>query len=137
MSIVKKISDRLLLLLYKYRSSIDRAAVRKMHSQMGLLGEDANLRMPNALDAPQKIFMEENTCIHQGGTFLISTRKEGGNFVMKHNSGSAENLTVVTGNHQRNVNHFFMDKETHYLDDIDEDVTVHEEVWLGVNVTYL
>ena len=134
---LSRIKDKILIGLHGLSCSVDRAVVREINSRLGKKGNESRLLLPTALDNPQKIYLEDNICIHTGASFLISNRKQGGNFIVGSNSGSAENLTVVTGNHQRSVNHFFMDKATHYLGDIDEDVVVHEEVWLGVNVTLL
>lgn len=137
MILVSCLKDRILLGLHRLGCSIDRAVVREINTRLGKKGVESRLLMPSALDTPQKIFLDNNICLHTGASFLISNRKQGGNFIVESNSGAAENLTVVTGNHQRSVDHFFMDKATHYLDDIDEDVIVHEEVWIGVNVTLL
>lgn len=57
---------------------------------------------------------------------------------MKKNSGSAEGLTVVTGNHFSEVGKFFMDiTDTEKPEELDRDVVVEEDVWIASNVTLL
>lgn len=61
----------------------------------------------------------------------------GGKFVMKKNSGTAINLTVITGNHQRTNGLPFLATSSTHKYDIEKDVIVEEDVWIGANVTLL
>jgi acetyltransferase-like isoleucine patch superfamily enzyme len=54
---------------------------------------------------------------------------------MKKNSGAAQGLTVVTGNHTSKVGVFF--KDNTFIGDIEKDIVVEEDVWLAANVTLL
>lgn len=92
---------------------------------------------PEKIDYPHKIFLYENTNINAGAVFIISPKGEQGKFIMKKNSGAAANLTVITGNHQRQVGRLFKELSKEHIGDIDKDVVVEEDVWLGANVTLL
>ena len=58
---------------------------------------------------------------------------------MKRKSGSAEGLTIVTGNHSIEVpiNSFMKDNILKRNGDVDRDVVIEEDVWIGANVTIL
>lgn len=133
----KKVFDRFLLLFSRFQVSIERARNRHIQAQIGYMGKGAEIRMPSHMWSVDRIRIEDNSVIHAGANFIISGRSESGNLIMKKNSGSAENLTIVTGNHQRTVDTLFRDKDTEYLNDYDEDIIIEEEVWLGINVTIL
>lgn len=65
------------------------------------------------------------------------------NFIMKKNSGSAEQLMVVTGNHMSVVGLSLKDVTDEVKDkfdtqnEYDKDVLVDEDVWMGARVTLL
>ncbi|MEI7503440.1 MAG: galactoside O-acetyltransferase [Paludibacter sp.] len=80
---------------------------------------------------PQNIYLYENTNIYENSTILTVSAK----FIMKKNSGAAQGLTVVTGNHTSNVGVWF--KELIHVEDEEKDVVVGEDVWIGTNVTLL
>lgn len=85
------------------------------------------------------LIMGENTNI-DAGALIMNTRAK---FIMKHDTGAAIGLTVITGNHMPIVGIDFK----HITDEIkekydpnhelDQDVIVDEEVWIGANVTLL
>lgn len=85
------------------------------------------------------LVMEEHTNIDAGGV-IMNTRAK---FIMKRKSGAAIGLTVITGNHMSVVGRFFKDitdKDKDVFDkngELDKDVVVEEDVWIGANVTLL
>lgn len=80
-----------------------------------------------------RIFLYDNTNIFEGFRFISYT----GNFVMKRNSGSAQGLTVITNNHYRVVGEYIKETVKKRSEDIDMDVIVEEDVWIGANVTLM
>lgn len=106
-------------------------------STLGYCDKSANIVTPNTCSFPKKIFLYENTNILGGACFIINSLGENGKFIMKKNSGAAQNLVVITGNHQRQEGHWFKEMLLKHTLDIDKDVVVEEDVWLGANVTIL
>lgn len=85
------------------------------------------------------LVMGRNTNI-DNGALIMNTRAR---FVMKDNSGAAIGLTVVTGNHLSIKGKLFKmvtNKDKDIIDvnhELDKDVIVEEDVWIGSNVTLL
>ena len=100
--------------------------------KLGYCGKGVVVEMPIKLDRPQNVFLYDNTNIFANATILTHT----GKFVMKRNSGAAQGLTIVTGNHRSQVGMFIKDSMLQH-DDAEEDVIVDEDVWIGANVTIL
>ena len=88
---------------------------------------------------PENLYMEENTNIDAGG-IIINTRAK---LVFKKNSGAAIGLMVITGNHMSSVGlnlKQVTDDVKDALDinhEMDKDVVVEEDVWIGARVTLL
>lgn len=106
-------------------------------STLGYCDKSVSIVTPNTCSCPKKIFLYENTNILGGACFIINPLGENGKFIMKKNSGAAQNLIVITGNHQRQTGHWFKELSLKHTLDIDKDVVVEEDVWLGANVTVL
>ena len=59
-------------------------------------------------------------------------------FIMHPNSGAASGLRVATGNHARVVGRFYRTiTEDEKPKNLDKDVIVESDVWIGMNVTLL
>ena len=70
-----------------------------------------------------------------GNSTILSTRAK---FIMKRNSGAAEGLMVITGNHMSKIGIIIKDiQDENKLPEYDKDVIVEEDVWLAANVTLL
>lgn len=104
---------------------------------LGYCDNTSFISLPKTCSCAKKIFLYENTNIFSGAKFIINPISKDGNFIMKKNSGSAENLTIITGNHQRIKGHLFKEFSSEHTIDIDKDIIVEEDVWLGANVTLL
>ena len=100
---------------------------------IGHCGKNVILHKPALCSKPENLFLGDNTSIMKNWTLISDT----GKFIMKANSIAAPNLTVITGNHNRLVNHYLEDCIANRLADVEKDVVVEEEVWLGANVTLL
>lgn len=124
--------------LYKLYDIIRRFNVKyiKRHiyrKNLGYCGKNVDLRFNHAPGSLDRVFMYDNTNIYHDFRFISA----GGKFIMKKNSGSAAGLTVITGNHQRVENKFFIDISGGHQYDVEKDVIVEEDVWIGANVTLL
>jgi len=109
------------------------------NSQMGFCAENVVLDYPIVVSGPQNMYLYENTIIYGGAMILCDRAK----FVMKKNSGAARDLKVICGNHAHVVGKWFIgiteaDKDTMLnVKNLDKDIVVEEDVWLGANVTLL
>ena len=106
-------------------------------NHLGYCGKNVYLGRPLHCFCPQKIFLYDNANINPFASFIINPKGSKGNFIMKKNSGAANGLTVITGNHQRDLGTFFKDNSSRHDLDIDKDIVVEEDVWIGANVTIL
>ena len=105
----------------------------------GFIDKKTVFERPSVCTCPEKIFLYEETNIYSGSKFIISPVGIGGRFIMKRKSGSAQGLTVITGNHSLDIpiDKFMKDNIIARNGDVDKDVVVEEDVWLGANVTLL
>ena len=129
------------LLLQRVAARLERYAryhrLREITSHLGAIGNNAIFRLPDVCSCPEKIFLGEYTSIYEGARFILSPVGDKGRFIMKSHSYAAQGLTVITGNHQRQVGLFNLEAaETHRFD-TDKDVIVEEDVGIGVGVTLL
>lgn len=87
----------------------------------------------------KNLIMGECTNLDKGA-YIMNGRAR---FIMKHHSGAAIDLLVVTGDHMCIPEKFFKDvtnADKDRLDtakEYDKDIIVEEDVWLGANVTLL
>ena len=116
-----------LLAVYKSYFSIKR-------KKFGYIHPTAFVRLPTIIKGVENVYMHKNAHI-LSNSLILSTRAK---FVIKDNSGAAEGLTVVTGNHYSEVGKFFMDiTDKDKPADLDKDVIIEEDVWIASNVTLL
>ena len=102
--------------------------------KFGYIDQTAFFRQPLLIKGTKNVYLYENTFI-QANTVILSTLAK---FIMKKNSGAAEGLTVVTGNHQSFPGvwfRFITDSKKNKK--MDKDVIVEEDVWIGARVTLL
>lgn len=119
---------RLMLLCY-----IGRYKAKRRRKKLGYCGKGATIGEPNLLSDYSKVLLYDGAAIDDGFTLISYT----GRFIMKKNSCTAVGLTVVTGNHGREIGQWFNYSANHHSEDIEKDVVVEEDVWLGANVTLL
>ena len=108
--------------------------LRLNRKKFGYLDNTTVLLPPISFGGKKNIFLYENTNIY-GNSQISAGRAK---FIMKKNSGAAQGLTVVTGNHENRIGMWFKD----VTDDMkgpnsDKDVIVDEDVWIASNVTLL
>jgi acetyltransferase-like isoleucine patch superfamily enzyme len=105
--------------------------LEQIREWLGYCAPDVTLYYPMVVNKPENVYLYENTHIWNGSTILIHSAK----FIMKKNSGAAQGLMVITGNHTSQVGVLF--KDLINVADIEKDVVVEEDVWIGANVTLL
>ena len=121
-------------LLYSILLSLYRNYLANRRCKFGYIHPTAFVRLPTIIKGIENVYLYENTHL-LSGSLILSTRAK---FIMKKNSGAAEGLTVVTGNHYSVPGKFFMDiKDEEKPSDLDQDVVVEEDVWIASNVTIL
>ena len=109
------------------------------HRQFKHIHKEARVSHTVTVYNPENLYMDEHTNI-DGGAIIMNTRAR---FVMKKNSGSAIGLLVITGNHMSVVGKNLKQVTDKIKDDLDvnhemdKDVIVDEDVWIGAKVTLL
>lgn len=101
--------------------------------KFGFIDKTARVRYPIVIKGINNVYLYENTHI-MGDSMVIATRAK---FIMMRNSGSAEGLTVVTGNHYPVLGEWKRIRSVGADEQIAKDVVVEEDVWLAANVTLL
>lgn len=104
--------------------------------KFGYVGDRVVIIPPVNIVNPSNVFLYGNNKIEHC-TISASLAK----FVMKKGAGSAEGLSVHTGNHLRQIGKYYREitnedkKAAGQV--LDKDVIVEEDVWIGCNVTIL
>lgn len=106
-------------------------AVRR--SKFGFIDKTARVRYPILIKGVENVYLYEHAHI-LGDSMIIATRAK---FIMMKNSGSAEGLTVVTGNHFPVLGEWKRQRSVGVDEQVAKDVVVEEDVWLASNVTLL
>lgn len=115
-------------------NSLYRNYFKITRKKLGYIADDAYFRQPILIKGAKNVYIYDNSVILGHAKILTTLAK----FIMKKNSGAAEGLTVVTGNHQSFPGRWFRDVEDDEKDaKMDKDVIVEEDVWIGTNVTLL
>jgi len=102
--------------------------------KFGYIHPTAWFRQPILVKGINNVYLHENSSILGNAQILTILAK----FIVKKNTGIAEGLTVVTGNHINIIGRFYRTiKDSEKPANADKDVIVEEDVWIGVNVTLL
>lgn len=103
-------------------------------SKFGYIHPTAFVRLPTIVKGAENVYLYERTHVLANSVILSTNAK----FILKKNSGAAEGLTVVTGDHYSQVGKFFMDiTDVDKPKELDKDIIVEEDVWMATNVTLL
>lgn len=129
-TIRKKLSNNLFL---SSLNGIYRYFFEARRRKFGYIAKDAYVRFPIRVKEPWNIYLYDRCHIMGGG--LISAA--GAKFIMKKNSGAAENLTVFTTSHPSYVGEWFLDKGNGNEYAEAKDIIVEEDAWIAANVTLL
>lgn len=120
---------------YLFRSAYGRFILQPMYkNRLGYCGKNVTIRNIKGAPSPslKRVFLYDNVVMKSFSVISIS-----GKFVMKKNAGASSGLLVITGNHQRKVGNLFIGDAFSHENDIEQDVIVEEDAWLGANVTLL
>lgn len=101
--------------------------------KFGYIAKNAYVRFPIRVKEPWNIYLYDR-CHIMGGALISAAKAK---FVMKKNSGAAENLTVFTTAHPSFVGEWFLDKGSGNEYAEAKDIIVEEDVWIAANVTLL
>jgi acetyltransferase-like isoleucine patch superfamily enzyme len=108
--------------------------IRRRH--FGFIGQDVIIIPPLNLSNPRNVYLYGLNKIEHA---TISTNNA--RFIMKKGAGSAEGLSVHTGNHMMVVGKFYRtvtdEDKKKAGGGFDKDVVVEEDAWIGCNVTLL
>lgn len=117
---------------------IDRAWIKYVKrplykSCLGYCGKNVDVRWRHSPGSLSRIYLYDDTNIYQDFKFISVT----GKFIMNKKSGAAAGLTVITGNHQRVKGKWLKDISGNHNEDVEQDVIVEDDVWIGANVTLM
>ena len=101
--------------------------------RFGYIDPTAYVRFPIRVKEPWNIYLYEN-CHIMGGALISAANAK---FIMKKNSGAAENLVVFTNSHPYTIGEWFNIQANNNKTSEARDIVVEEDVWIGVNVTLL
>ena len=102
-------------------------------SRYGSFDKNSYVETPAYFSNQKNVYIERNARI-RCNFHLINTT---GKFILKKYSLIAPNCTVVTGNHTKNIAIPQIFSGTYHLNDIENDIIIGEDVWIGVNCTLL
>lgn len=99
----------------------------------GYKGEKVLITPPTTISNPANLYLYGNNGINKATILNLNAK-----FIMKKNSGSADGLKVITGNHARIIGTpYRCISESMKPKGLDKDIIVEEDVWIGMNVTLL
>lgn len=110
-----------------------RSYIRPSKKQFGYFGENIILTPPLVFSNPKNVYLYGDNGLSNAN--IMTTHAK---FIMKPHSGAAEGLRVSTGNHAMILGRFYRTiKEEEKPKNLDKDVIVESDVWIGRNVTLL
>lgn len=136
-SLRQKYSDWLERKAELFHDIVLRHRKEKFHSSVGFIAPTASISVPDYCSAPEKLFFEDQTSLDTGARFIISPRGEKGIFIMKPHSYAAAGLTVISGNHPRQIGMPNRETAESHEYDVDKDIIVEEDAGIGAGVTLL
>lgn len=100
---------------------------------LGYRGKEATIGYPSVITHSKLVFLHDYSRLQRNNVIYNHT----GKFIMKEYSGASIGLLVVTGNHRPTVGipHFMLPLSR--VNDMETDIIVEEDVWIGANVTLL
>ena len=107
---------------------------KKLKASLGHCGYDSDILPPCMLGAtPQKIYLDDYTLVQPRSNFVMA----GGSVYIKKWSSLSFNCTIVTGNHKPTVGLNQRVIERYHINDVESDIVIGEDCWVGANVTIL
>lgn len=101
--------------------------------KFGYIADDVNLIPPIFISNPENVYLYGDNGLNNASILTVHAK-----FIMKPHSGAAEGLRVTTGNHAMILGRFYRSiTEAEKPKEMDKDVVVESDVWIGRNVTLL
>lgn len=132
-----KLSNLLQKIAYRIERYSQYYQLREFKKHLGAIDNSVVLKLPDACSCPEKVFLEPHTSVYEHAKFIISPLGEKGKFIMKSNSYAAQGLTIITGNHPRQIGQWNLGAAESHKYDVDMDIVVEEDCGIGANVTLL
>lgn len=98
---------------------------------IGYRGKRVVLHRPQLCSNPKNLLMYDDTSLMKGWSLISHT----GKLVIKEHSTAASGLVAITGNHHRTVGVKLLETTRARVGDVESDIILEEEVWIGANVT--
>lgn len=110
-----------------------RSYIRPSKRKFGYYGKDVILTPPLIITNPENVYLYGDNGLSNAN--IMTTHAK---FIMKPHSGAAEGLRISTGNHAMILGRFYRSiRENEKPKDLDKDVIIESDVWIGRNVTIL
>lgn len=100
---------------------------------LGYMGKGVQFAFPSTISNPSQVYLHDYSRLQSRHTIYNYT----GKFVLKEYSGASVDLLVVTGNHTPTVGIPQYLLALSHINDMEKDVIVEEDVWIGARVTLL
>lgn len=127
----------MVLNIFKFRlkllNFIECYKAKRRLRKLGYCGKNVKFGEPALLSDYSKVYLYDGAELDPNFVLL----SWGGRFIFGKNSSAAIGLTVITGNHGREVGKWYNESMSSHSEDIEKDVVVEEDVWIGTNVTLL
>lgn len=120
-----------IIILNIWQGFVNRCRLKNMH--LGYLGKGVQFAFPSCIANPKQVYLHDYSSLHRHHTVYNYT----GKFVLKEYSVVSVDFLVVTGNHKPTVGIPQYLLAPSHINDIEKDVIVEEDVWIGARVTLL
>ena len=102
--------------------------------RFGSIAPNCMLQYPIHAESPQSVFIEENTRIRSGISFINAPTEK---VIIRKYSAIGPGTSFIPGNHTSTVGvpHFLLGLS--HINDKSKDIIVEEDCWVGTNVTLL
>lgn len=101
---------------------------------IGSLGKNSRIEFPTYVAEPSALFIEENTLIRKYAKIQNAPNEK---ITIKKYTVIGMDCTIVSNNHRSTVGIPQILLGTSHINDTSNDLTIGEDVWIGVNVTIL
>ena len=120
-----------IIILNIWQGFVNKCKLKNMH--LGGMGKGVHFAFPSTISNPSRVYLYDYSRLQSRHTIYNYT----GKFVLKEYSGVSVDLLVVTGNHKPTVGIPQYLLAPSHINDIEKDVIVEEDVWIGARVTLL
>lgn len=120
-----------IIILNIWQGIINKCKLKNIH--FGYMGKGVQFAFPSTISNPSQVYLHDYSRLQSRHTIYNYT----GKFVLKEYSGASVDLLVVTGNHTPTVGIPQYLLALSHINDIEKDVIVDEDVWIGARVTLL